>query len=275
VPDAGGRLRRPDRGHRRDQPEDARAIRVAVVTGGSSGIGLATARLLAERGWRCVLLARGRERLEAAAAELGAEPEPCDVSERSEVEEAARRIGRRHPAIHLLINNAGIPGRGGFLEVEPERIEAVLRTNYLGSVWCTRAFLPLLEAAAPADVVNVVSVAGLVAHGASGPYSASKHAQLAFSRAATADLGRRGVRVHAVCPGPVETPGFPQRSLLERRLARRTVLRPEQVADAILAAVERGRAEVVVPRYLRLAGVAQAALPSTIARLATRARGRP
>ncbi|HEX2045333.1 MAG TPA: SDR family oxidoreductase [Gaiellaceae bacterium] len=272
---AGRRVRRPDRGHRRHQRGDAGDIRVAVVTGGSSGIGEATARLLAGRGWRCVLLARRPEPLAALAAELGGEAEPCDVGDRVQVEDVARRVGERHAAVHLLVNNAGVRGRGSFFEVPPELVEEVVRTNYLGSAWCTRAFLPLLERGAPADVVNVVSVAGLVAHGASGPYSASKHAQLAFSRAVAPELDARRIRVHAVCPGPVETPGFPQRTLLRRRLARRAVLRPEDVAEAILAAVERGRREVVVPRYLRLAGVAQALAPAAVGRLATRARGRP
>jgi short-subunit dehydrogenase len=222
-----------------------------------------------------VLLARRPEPLTALAAELGAEAEPCDVGDRAQVEEVARRVGERHAAVHLLVNNAGVRGRGSFFEVAPELIEEVVRTNYLGSAWSTRAFLPLLEAATPTDVVNVVSVAGLVAHGASGPYSASKHAQLAFSRAVGPELRARGIRVHAVCPGPVETPGFPQRSLLDRRLARRAVLRPEDVAEAILTAVERGRSEVVLPRYLRVAGLAQALAPTLVGRLATRARGRP
>jgi uncharacterized protein len=190
------------------------------------------------------------------------------------VETVARRVGERHPALHLLVNNAGIPGRGSFLELDAERIEAVVRTNYLGSVWCTRAFTPLLEAAGRADIVNIVSVAGLVARGASGPYAASKHAQLAFSRGVTAELARRGIRTHAVCPGPVETPGFPQKRLLERRFAGRAVLRPEDVAQAVVAAVERNRAEIVVPRYFRLAAAAQALVPAQFSRLATRARGR-
>lgn len=204
------------------------------------------------------------------AEELEAEWEVCDVSERGQVEEVARHVGERHPAIHLLVNNAGVPARGAFLELEAERIEAAVRINYLGSVWCTRAFLPLLEAEAPADVVNVVSVAGLVAHGASGPYAASKHAQLAFSRGIATELARRGIRSHTVCPGPVETPGFPQRRLLERRVARTTVLRSEQVAETVLSTVERNRAEVVIPRYLRLAGAAQALVPGTLSRLMTR-----
>ena len=84
--------------------------------------------------------------------------------------------------MHVLVNNAGVPGRAGFVDADPERIEEVTRINYLGGVWCVRAFLPALEAAAPSDVVNIVSVAGTVAAGTSGLYTAAKHAQLAFSR---------------------------------------------------------------------------------------------
>jgi NAD(P)-dependent dehydrogenase (short-subunit alcohol dehydrogenase family) len=249
-------------------------VRVAVVTGGSKGIGAATARALVARGWRCILLARGAESLEEAGAALGAETEVCDVGDRAQVEEVARRIGERHPALHLLVNNAGFTGRRGFLELDPEQIEDLVRTVYLGSVWCVRSFLPLLEAARPADIVNVVSVAGTFAHGSSGPYSAAKHAQLAFSRSLTAELAGRGVRVHTVNPGPVETPGFPQRQLLGRRLGRSLVLQPEQIASSIVRAVECGRTEVFVPRYLRVIGAAEAIVPGTISRLATRARGR-
>ena len=249
-------------------------MQVAVVTGGSSGIGAATARLLTARGWHCILIARGAEKLAEVAAEIGAETEACDVSDRAQVDTAAARIAERHPAVGLLVNNAGFTGRRGFLELDPEATEQIVDTVYLGGVWCVRAFLPLLEAGGPSDVVNVVSVAGTFAHGASGPYSAAKHAQLAFSRSIRSELASRGVRVHTVNPGPVETPGFPQRHLLSRRGGSRLVLQPERIAETIVRAVERDRAEVVVPRYLRVAGAIQALAPGTIARLATRVRGR-
>ena len=249
-------------------------MQVAVVTGGSSGIGAATARALTARGWRCVLLARGAEQLEKVAAEIGAEAETCDVADRAQVDHLAARIGERHPAVRLLVNNAGFTGRRGFLELAPEEIQQTVDTVYLGNVWCTRAFLPLLEAARPSDLVNVASVAGMFAHGSSGPYSAAKHAQLAFSRSIRRELAPRGIRVHTVSPGPVETPGFPQRDLLSRPLGSRFVLQPDQIAEAIVRAVERDRAEVVVPRYLRVAGALQALAPGTLARLSTRVRGR-
>src|SRR2546422_2476967 len=173
---------------------------VAVVTGGSSGIGAALARKLAARGWHCVLLARREERLQELAAEVGGEYEICDVSDRTAVDRVAATVSARHPAVKLLVNNAGIPGRGSFFDAEPERIEQVVRVNYLGSVWCLRAFLPALERATPSDVVNVVSVAGAVAAGTSRPHTAAQHAQLALSRVTPPQLPHRGVRVPTLLP---------------------------------------------------------------------------
>jgi NAD(P)-dependent dehydrogenase (short-subunit alcohol dehydrogenase family) len=243
--------------------------RVAVVTGASSGIGAAAARALAARGWLCVLIARGEERLRAVAAEIGGEYETCDVGDRDAVERTAAAVRSRHPALGLLVNNAGIPGRADFLDAEPERIETVLRVNYLGGVWCLRAFLPALEAGAPSDLVNVVSVAGVVAAGRSGPYTASKHAQLAFSRTVATTLRGRGIRVHTLLPGFVETEGFPQREHLPRGL-HGLIAEPEAVAAAIVRAVEGGRAESFVPRWYRVPALAQALAPGLVARAAAR-----
>jgi uncharacterized protein len=245
---------------------------VAVVTGGSSGIGAAIARTLAGRGWQLVLLARGEERLAEVAGELGAEQEVCDVADRAEVERVAAAVRERHPAIRLLVNNAGIPGGGGFLDLELDQIEKLVRTNYLGSVWCLRAFLPALEAGAPADLVNIASVAGTIAAGHSGPYSASKHAQLAFSRSVGVELAGSGVTVHTVIPGLIDTPGFPNRSRFRTRLLQGLVADPELVADQVVRGIERNRLEQFVPRWYRPAAIVQAAAPGLLAR-AARASG--
>jgi short-subunit dehydrogenase len=245
---------------------------VAVVTGGSSGIGAAISRAFARRGWRLVLLARNAERLRAVADEIGAEHEACDVGDPAAVKRVAEAVRERHPAIRLLVNNAGIPGRGGgFLDMPPDRIEELIRINYLGSIWCLRAFLPALEAAAPADVVNVSSVAGVIAAGESGPYSASKHAQLAFSRAVGVELAGRGITVHSVMPGLIQTPGFPNRRRFRSSALQRIVAEPELVAERVVRAVERGRLEQFVPRWYRPAALLQAAAPSLLAH-AVRAR---
>jgi NAD(P)-dependent dehydrogenase (short-subunit alcohol dehydrogenase family) len=246
---------------------------VAVITGGSSGIGAALARDLTREGWRCVLVARGEERLRAVADELGAEAEICDVADRAAVDALAARVIERHPQIKLLVNNAGIPARADFIAGDAERIEAVIRINYLGGVWCLRAFLAALEAAAPSDVVNVISVAGALTVPPSGPYSAAKHAQLAFSRATAAQLRRRGIRVHTVLPGFAETEGFPQRGVLPKHLEW-TIIGPERIARSILATVKRDRRESYVPWFYRPLTWLQAILPSVVARVLARGRYR-
>jgi uncharacterized protein len=241
-------------------------VQIAVVTGGATGIGAALARRLAGRGWRCVLVGRREDRLQATAAEIDGEYEVCDVGDREAVEVMAASVRKRHPEVSLLVNNAGVPGRGNFLDIPPERIEELVRTNYLGSVWCLLGFLPALEAAAPAHLVNVVSVAGTVAI---GPYSASKHAQLAFSRSVARELRPRGVHVHTVNPGFVHTEGFPQDWLMRGRFGR-FVVGPDFVANRIVRAIEGDRTEVFVPRWYRAAALAQAIVPGTFRRVGAR-----
>jgi NAD(P)-dependent dehydrogenase (short-subunit alcohol dehydrogenase family) len=210
-------------------------------------------RQLQARGTRVVGLSR-----RPSAAD---EHEPCDVADRDAVRTAADRVLARHPQIDLLVNNAGLAARGNFLDADPDRIEQVMRVNYFGSVWTTLAFLPGLGAGS--HVVNVVSVAGTVAV---GPYSASKHAQLAFSRSLARELAPRGVSVHTVNPGFVETEGFPQRGRFGR-LGSRLVVQPPLVVERLLAAVEHDRREITVPRWYRPAGWVQALAPGAVARL--------
>jgi len=249
--------------------------RVAVVTGASAGIGEATARALARSGWHCVLLARRKERIEALATGLGGEWEVCDVMDRAGVEAVAARVLERHREIELLVNNAGVPGRGTFATVSPETVERVTRTNYLGGVWCAQAFLPGLRAAAAqsgkAHVVNVISVAGTIAFAPAGPYAAAKHAQLAFSRSLAATLRRERIYVHSILPGFVETEGFTPRSTLKNPLMRRFVIEPDDVAKAIVKAVEKNRREVTIPWFpYRLVSISQALWPGLVGRLSGR-----
>ena len=245
--------------------------RIAVVTGASSGIGEATARELARLGWHCVLLARRADRLQAIADEIGAEWETCDVRDRAQVDEVAARVLARHPAVELLVNNAGVPGRGTFVSTSPETVERVIETNYLGCVWCARAFVPGLRGAATtgrAHIVNVVSVAGTIAFAPAGPYAAAKHAQLAFSRSLSATLRSEGIRVHTLLPGFVETEGFTPRSNLRSGLMRRFVLDSDDVARAVVKMIEKGRNEMTVPWFpYRPVSIFQTLIPGVLARL--------
>jgi NAD(P)-dependent dehydrogenase (short-subunit alcohol dehydrogenase family) len=234
--------------------------RVAVVTGASSGIGAALVARLQRDGWFVVGISRRPS--EANESEL------ADVGDRAAIEAAAERVLARHPRIDLLVCNAGVAARSNYLDGNVDAIERVMRVNYFGAVWTVLAFLPGLGEGS--HVVNVVSVAGSVA---GGPYSASKHAQLAFSRSLARELAPRGVGVHTVNPGFVETEGFPQRGRFGP--LDRFVASPELIADRIVGAVEHDRHEIVVPRWYWPAGWGQALAPGLVARLRRRKHDAP
>ena len=197
------------------------------------------------------------------------EHELCDVADREAVQATAARVLERHPRIDLLVNNAGVAGRTNYLDGDAERIKLVIDVNYLGSIWTTLAFLPGLKAGS--HVVNVVSVAAVFAE---GPYSASKHAQLAFSRSLSAELAPRGVKVHAVLPGLIETPGFPQRPRVPGPLYR-VVAHPSLVARRLLDAVDRDRREIYVPRWYRPAAWLEGLVPGLVTSVRGRTNRRP
>lgn len=232
-------------------------MRLAVVTGASSGIGAAVVRALQNRGVRVVGLSR-----RPSAAD---EHEECDVADREAVDAVAGRVLERHGNVDLLVVNAGVGARAGFLDADPATVERVVAVNYLGALWTVRAFLPGLHHGA--HVANVVSVAGTVAL---GPYSASKHAQLALSRALAVDLAPRGISVHTINPGWVETPGFRHRDRFGPLLGR-IVVDPDLVARRLLGAVDHGRVEITVPRWYAPAGWVQALAPGLLARARSRA----
>jgi NAD(P)-dependent dehydrogenase (short-subunit alcohol dehydrogenase family) len=230
-------------------------MRVAVVTGASSGIGAELCRRLGTDGWHVVGLSR-------RPAPNAHEHEECDVSDREAVAAVAARVLERHPRIDLLVNNAGVKGPPLFAGADPEVIEAQLRTNYLGSVWCLNALLPGLQQGS--HVVNIVSVAGTFAY---GPYSATKHAQLAFSRSIAVELAERGISVHTILPGFVDTPGFPQKGRFPFPLNRVLVARLPLVVERTLRAIEYDQREITVPRWYAPASWAQALVPGVVARV--------
>ena len=230
-------------------------MRVAVVTGASSGIGAELCRQLAARGWHVVGLSR-------RPPEDAHEFEECDVSDRDAVAAVAARVLERHPRIDLLVNNAGMKGPRLFVGADPAEIEAHVRTNYLGSIWCLNAFLPGMGPGS--HVVNMVSVAGTVAY---GPYSATKHAQLAFSRSIAIELAERDIRVHTINPGFVDTPGFPQKNRFPFPLGKVLVVRLPLVVERTLRAIEYDQREIVVPRWYAPAGWTQALVPGVVARV--------
>ena len=158
---------------------------IALVTGASSGLGAATARrLAAEPGAHLVLVARRRDRLEALAAELGgADVIAADLLEGATPALVAHRVADEHGRLDLLVNNAGVRGRGSFAESGWAEVDRVMAINFDAQVRLTEALLPLLRRSAPSGVVNIGSVAGRASRPRVGAYSASKFALAGWTEA--------------------------------------------------------------------------------------------
>jgi NAD(P)-dependent dehydrogenase (short-subunit alcohol dehydrogenase family) len=186
---------------------------VAVITGGASGIGLALARALGDRGLSLALLDVEAAALEAALADLrgrgcAAEAWCCDVADAAAVQRVATEVQQRFMTVDLLINNAGVGGLLGPLwDSNPQDWRWVLGVNVEGVVNGIRSFLPRMLRHGRGHVVNVASLAGLVAPPFMGAYGASKAAVVGLSESLAHELAiiGAGIRVSAVCPGVVES----------------------------------------------------------------------
>jgi uncharacterized protein len=249
--------------------------RVMIVTGASSGIGEATARLLArEPGAALVLVARREDRLRALAAELppGTSFVAVDLVDDDAPARVRAHVEERHGALHLLVNNAGAAWRARFAEGGWENVRRTMAINFDAPVRLTEELLPLLRASAPSAIVNVASTAARVARPGTGAYSAAKFALAGWSDALWAEERAHGVHVGLVLPCFIATEGFPQRELTGRALTRWAVSTPERAAEAIREAGLGGRPERYVPRPYALAAVARIVAPGLYRRIIT---GRP
>ena len=181
-------------------------MKVALVTGGGTGIGAATARRLAADGWAVAITGRRPEPLEALADELGALALPGDVGERADADAAVAATVERFGGLDGLVLNAGRgEAPGSLLDVDPDAFAAAHRVNVLGSLVTARAAIrPLLER--KGAVVAVSSVAGLRAAPDSVAYCSSKAALVMLVQCIAVDHGPAGVRANVVCPGWTRTP---------------------------------------------------------------------
>ena len=236
---------------------------IALVTGASSGLGAAAARRLAgEPGAHLVLVARRQDRLDELAAELGgATVIAADLVDEATPALVARRVTDEHGRLDLLVNSAGVRGRGSFAEGGWAEVHRVMAINFDAQVRLTEALLPLLRRSAPSSVVNIGSVAGRVARARTGSYSASKFALAGWTEAVQQEESRHGVHVALVQPGFVSTEGFPQRELLERPLTRWMVSTEDKVAEAIVDVWRNRRPEAYVPKPYGLVPLARTLLP--------------
>jgi NAD(P)-dependent dehydrogenase (short-subunit alcohol dehydrogenase family) len=174
---------------------------VAIVTGGASGLGEATAALLAERGARVAVLDRST---------VGVPPEylaiECDITSTEQVNAAVEAVAAHYGAIDIVINNAGIGAAGDIAANDDDEWHRVLDVNVVGLARVSRAALPYLRTSKHASIVNTCSIAGVAGLPNRALYSASKGAVAAVTLAMAADHVREGIRVNAVTPGTADTP---------------------------------------------------------------------
>jgi 3-oxoacyl-[acyl-carrier protein] reductase len=194
---------------------------VALVTGGSSGIGLAIAQALVDAAMRVVVVGRNRTRLRAAAGELlagaqGGNEErgatsrvltvTADVSKPGEVRRAVRQTLARFGRIDVLVNNAGIPGRGRVEDLSEKDWDRILSVNLRGAFLCARAVLPSMKRQRRGYIVNISSLAGKIGMAGSVAYCASKFGLVGLSQSIGEEGGPWNIRATAICPAYVNTP---------------------------------------------------------------------
>ena len=223
--------------------------KVAVVTGGSRGIGRATALLLAEKGANVAIVYNSHrdeaEKVKTLAEKKGVKAEvyQCDVSDFQAVRSTMEEIARTFGAIHILVNNAGILIKEPFLETKEETWNRTINVNLKGVFNMCRFSMPFLLKNTPSKIVNVSSIAGRNGGTVGIPYSASKAGVIGITAALASEFTQKGVYINAVAPGPVDTDLF--RGLSQERRKKLELLspngrfaKPEEIAHAIVCLIE-------------------------------------
>jgi NADP-dependent 3-hydroxy acid dehydrogenase YdfG len=211
--------------------------KVALVTGASGGIGAAVARGLHAAGASLGLLSRSGDDLGLERA-LGL---VCDVRDRTAVGVAADEVVERFGRLDVVVANAGVGAYGPFVELDPERLEAMIDVNLKGTLYTAAATVPHLIAAGEGDFVSLASVAGLRAFPGEAVYNASKFGQVGFTRALDHELRERGVRATCICPGGVKTGFAIGTGRDERDPELEDMLTADEVADVVLFTLTRPR----------------------------------
>lgn len=236
-----------------------------LVTGGSSGIGLAVAGACAERGCEVLLLARPGPRLEAAATRTGGTALPADLDEPG----AGARAGEAAGPVDVLVHSAGLGLAAPFTATDPERMETLTRVNATSAIALTRAVLPGMRERGRGRIVFVSSIAARLGVADETVYGATKAAVDTFAAGLRLELARSPVGVSLVVPGAVDTGFFDRRG----RPYDRSIPRPQpatRVARATCRAIEHDLPDVFVPPWLRLAVGARTLAPRLYDMLATR-----
>jgi NAD(P)-dependent dehydrogenase (short-subunit alcohol dehydrogenase family) len=242
------------------------AERAALVTGGSSGIGLAIARALGEDGYGVTVSARRPEKLEAAAEELGSagldvQAVPANLVNEEEITSLVNSHREKYGRLDVLVNNGGVGIGGNLAELDTKHVDMQIGVNLRSYVLATREALPMLREAGKehgkALIANTSSIAGKAGQGWLAVYSATKAGVVGLSQATQKEVGGDGIQVTAFCPGFVDTP---MTDWVEGQVPREEMIRPEDIAEAVRFLLRTSPAclvpEVIFQRPAELGAVA-------------------
>ena len=252
--------------------------RVVFISGASNGIGKRLALDLAARGAVVVGCGRSRERLIETLKEVRrASPTSlmiaCDVGDAEQVQGMMKKVLADFDHIDILINNAGIGMRKPFVDTPLETIEAIMRTNYLGAVYCTHEILPSMIARGSGHIVNISSGAGKIGTLNMAGYCASKFAMNGWSESLYHELKPLGIKVSIVCPGPVATEFNRDFRDSEPKALPSLIVSPEEVARQVIRVIEKNKFEVIMPRWLALMCLVKRFMPNLFRVIAQRKFG--
>jgi len=247
----------------------------ALVTGASSGIGETYARRLAARGTALVLVARRGDRLEVLAKELDVPVEvlAADLGDPDDLRRVEERVAATTDPVDLLVNNAGFGTSGRFATLPVEREAEEIRVNVLAVVRLTRAALPGMVERGAGSVVNVSSLAAFQPDPGNATYGATKAFVLSFSEAVAEELRGTGVHVQALCPGYTRTEFQSTAEYETSRIPKVVWQRADQVVDASLAALDKGKVLCVPGPHNKVAAVGSGLLPRVVRRKLAGAMG--
>lgn len=190
--------------------------KVAVVTGGNSGIGFATAQKFKEDGASVIITGRSAEKVEKAAQELGVKGLVADVSDLSALNRLVEQVQSEVDAVDILFINAGVFFPSPVGQISEEVYDTQMNINFKGAVFTLERFLPILNEGA--SVINLSSINAYTGMANTAIYAASKAAMNSYTRTAATELASRKIRVNAVNPGPIETPIFSKSGLSEEQI---------------------------------------------------------
>ena len=230
--------------------------KVVVITGASSGIGEQSAEEFVKLHANVILVSRNEAQLQKVATKLSKYQTEifvyaCDVSNKDQVDKMGKIIIEKFGTIDVLVNNAGFGIYNTVEKTQIDDMESQMSTNFLGMMYCTKAFLPKMLKQRSGHIVNVASVAGSIGIPGMASYCASKFAMLGFSESLFHELKGTGVGVTVVSPIMVRTNFFNHGSFDKMPRYSATSLDPKTVANAVVRAASSPRLEIVVPQFIR------------------------